>query len=150
MKTIKLFLALVGVCFLCSCSVFMAATQPDKKELAILKPGVHQFVIRSEFGVPVWQGEEDGAPVDLFKFKQGYSKWTKAGRALFHGTADLFTFGIWEIVGTPIEVFESGKDATVKVYYDRELKAHRMVIQVGTDENVIAASEPERTHVPVF
>jgi hypothetical protein len=143
MKTIKLFLALVCVCFLCSCSVFMAATQPDKKDLAILKPGVHQSVIRSEFGVPVWQGEEDGAPVDLFSFKQGYSKWAKAGRALFHGTADLFTIGIWEIVGTPIEVFESGKDSTVKVFYDRELRAQGMIIQVGTETNVIASSERE-------
>lgn len=142
-KTINFILALVCVCFLCSCSVFMAATQPEKKDLAIFKPGVHQSVIRAEFGVPVWQGEEDGAPVDLFSFKQGYSKWAKAGRAVLHGTADLFTIGIWEIVGTPLEVFESRKDTSIKVYYDRELKAQRMIIQVGTEENVIAASELE-------
>jgi hypothetical protein len=126
MKLAKLFLVLSAITLICSCSVYMAANQPSKKDLNVLKEGIHQSAVRAELGQPVWSGEEDGCPCDLYRFKQGYSKGSKAARAIFHGVADVFTLGLWEVVGTPTELIASGTDVTVKVFYDRDLKVQRV------------------------
>ena len=126
MNLSKLLLVSVFGCLICSCSVFMAAHQPGKKDLTILKEGVHQSVVRAEFGQPVWTGEENGCPVELYKFRQGYSTGAKVGRAAFHGVADVFTLGLWEVVGTPVEAIATGTDVTVRVFYDKDLKILRV------------------------
>ncbi len=56
----------------------------------------------------------------MFAFTQGYSKGTRAGRAFFHGVADVFTLGLWEVVGTPIELTATGTEMKVRVTYDEE------------------------------
>jgi uncharacterized protein YgiM (DUF1202 family) len=145
MKLTKLFFVLVAIFFICSCSVYMAANQPAKKDMTVLKEGIHQSVVRAELGQPVWSGEEDGCPCDLYKFKQGYSKGSKAGRAIFHGLADVFTLGLWEVVGTPVELIASGTDVTVKVFYDKDLK----VLRVQTlEEGKSKEPEPGKTPEP--
>ena len=37
---------------------------------------------------------------------------------MFHGVADVFTLGLWEVVGTPVEMIANGDQVTVKVFYD--------------------------------
>jgi len=137
MNKMKLIFILIPAFSLCSCSVFMAAHQPDKKNLNFLKPGVHQSAVRAELGRPVWSGEENGFQVDLFKFIQGYSKEAKVGRVLFHGVADLLTFGIWEIAGTPIELMESGTDTSIRIIYDQSLRIQEVEIHPKGKINVI-------------
>jgi outer membrane protein assembly factor BamE (lipoprotein component of BamABCDE complex) len=110
-------LALVG---LMGCSVYMASTQPDKKNLDVLKAGTPRSQVIAELGTPTWAGERDGSKVDVFAFKQGYSTGAKVGRALFHGVADIFTVGLWEAVGTPTEMIASGTDMKLEVAYDKE------------------------------
>ncbi len=44
----------------------------------------------------------------------------KAARAFFHGAADVFTFGLWEVIGTPGEAIFSGSKMKVEVVYDAE------------------------------
>jgi len=126
MKLTKLFFVLVGTSLIWSCSVYMAANQPSKKDMTVLQEGIHQSVVRAELGQPVWSGVEDGCQCDLYKFKQGYSKGSKAGRAIFHGVADVLTLGLWEVVGTPVELVASGTDVTAKVFYDKDLKVVRV------------------------
>jgi len=142
MNRMKLTFLLIPAFFLCSCSVFMAAHQPDKKNLNFLKPGVHQSVVREELGRPVWSGEENGFQVDLFKFIQGYSKEAKVGRVLFHGVADLLTLGIWEIAGTPIELMESGTDTSLRITYDQSLRIQEVEIHQKGKINVIDPGNP--------
>jgi hypothetical protein len=36
----------------------------------------------------------------------------KAGRALVHGAADVATFGLWDVVGTPTGAIFSGDEIT--------------------------------------
>jgi len=143
MKLPKILVILMLTCFICSCSVYMAANQPAKKDMTVLKEGIHQSLVRAELGQPVWSGEEDGCPCDLYKFKQGYSKGSKAGRAIFHGLADIFTLGLWEVVGTPVELIASGTDVTAKVFYDKDLK----VLRVHTFEEG-KSKEPESGKTP--
>lgn len=143
MKLTKPFFVLVVIFFICSCSVYMAANQPSKKDMTVLKEGIHQSMVRAELGQPVWSGEEDGCQCDLYKFKQGYSKGSKAGRAIFHGVADVLTLGLWEVVGTPVELIASGTDVTAKVFYDKDLK----VVRVQTFEEK-KSKEPEPSKSP--
>jgi len=151
MKLTKLSFVLAAIFFICSCSVYMAANQPAKKDMTVLKEGIHQSAVRAEMGQPVWSGVEDGCPCDLFKFKQGYSKGLKAGRAIFHGLADVFTLGLWEVVGTPVELIASGTDTTVKVFYDKDLKVVRVQTLEGgksKEPEPGKTSEPEKTPEP--
>jgi hypothetical protein len=103
---------------LTGCSVFMAAQLPDKKDLNVLKPGVPRSVVVAEMGAPSSYGELEGTRTEVYKFKQGYSAPNKISRAVFHGTADLFTWGLWEVVATPTEYCFSGTDTIVMVSYD--------------------------------
>lgn len=115
LNSIVLIFIVVG---LSSCSVYMAAHQPSQKDMTILKPGIHQSVVRTEFGAPVWSGKENDQNIEIYRFVQGYSQGAKTGRAVFHGAADVLTLGLWEVVGTPVESIASGDQYTVKVFYD--------------------------------
>jgi hypothetical protein len=108
------------------CAVVKATQQPDKKDLSILNPGVPRTHLIAELGPPVWSEEREGVLTDVFAFKQGYSKPVKAGRAFAHGAADVFTFGLWEVVGVPVETLADGTEVQVEVRYD----PHRIVESV--------------------
>jgi hypothetical protein len=100
------------------CSVYMAAKQPDAKDLSVLKAGTHRGRVIAELGAPVWSGDKDGEKTDVFVFKHGYGAAARTGRAVFHGTADVFTLGLWEVVSTPTEAYFSGSDVKIEVAYD--------------------------------
>lgn len=101
------------------CSVYMAATQPSRKDLSVLQVGASRGRIIAEFGAPV-ASEHDvsGARIEHYRFTQGFSAPLKAGRAVFHGAADVLTIGLWEIVGTPTEAVWDGTDYLLQVTYD--------------------------------
>ena len=103
---------------LTGCSVFMAAQLPDKKDLNVLKPGVPRSVVIAEMGAPSSYEELQGTRTEVYKFKQGYSTPNKISRAVFHGTADVITCGLWEVVATPGEYYFSGTETIVMVSYD--------------------------------
>ncbi len=100
------------------CSVVMATKQPHKKNLSVLDEGTPRNKVIAELGAPILTEEKDGNKVDTFAFVQGYSKGSRTGRAIFHGIADVFTLGLWEVVGTPIESIASGTDMKLEVVYD--------------------------------
>jgi hypothetical protein len=63
-----------------------------------------------------------GRKYEIFKFVQRYSTGAKAGRALAHGAADVATFGLWDVVGTPTEAIFSGDEMAYEVSYDQDNK----------------------------
>ena len=115
---------IVGITFLTTsgCAVVMATRQPNKKNLRVLDQGTLRTHVIAELGAPSWTGEKEGKKVDVFTFRQGYSTGAKAGRAFVHGAADVFTLGLWEVVGTPVESVASGTDVKVEVTYDENDK----------------------------
>jgi len=117
--------------FLCAalsgCSVFMAANQPDLRDLSVLTAGTRRQAIIAELGQPVTSRLVGMNRVDLFTFTQGYSKEAKVGRAFAHGTLDVATGGVWEIAGTPTEAVFSGKKLSYEVTYDRLDRVLRVV-----------------------
>ncbi|NBQ69203.1 MAG: hypothetical protein EBU46_10340 [Nitrosomonadaceae bacterium] len=100
------------------CSVFMAAKQPEKKDVSLLKEGTSRAMLISEFGAPLISEYRDGKRFEIFKFTQGYSTGAKVSRAFLHGAADVVTLGLWELVGTPAEITFSGDDMAFQVRYD--------------------------------
>ena len=77
---------------------------------------------------------KDGKREDIFYVKQGYSTGAKAGRAIFHGVADVFTLGLWEVVGTPVEAVASGTDVKVAVFYDSSDKVETIETYSGKEK----------------
>lgn len=116
------------------CSVFMAAKQPDKKDLNCLAAGTPRNVVLTELGQPVQSDTKNGKRVDSFSFVQGYSKEAKVGRALFHGAADVFTLGLWEVIGTPTEAIFDGTKMACQVTYDESDKVENVVWLKGKEE----------------
>ncbi|MDA8089855.1 MAG: hypothetical protein M0Z61_06505 [Nitrospiraceae bacterium] len=121
MKNLGLVLAVLCVMiFINGCSVFLAARQPDKKDLSVCDIGTSRSLVLSEFGKPLYSSKDGDYNYDIFAFVQGYSRGTRTGRALFHGVADVFTLGLWETVGTPIEIAASGTKMRIKITYDKD------------------------------
>jgi outer membrane protein assembly factor BamE (lipoprotein component of BamABCDE complex) len=100
------------------CAALKATQQPGKKDLNVLSEGMPRTHVIAELGAPIWSDERDGDIVDVFAFKQGYTKTVKAGRALVHGAADVATFGLWEVVGIPAEMLADGTEIRVEVHYE--------------------------------
>lgn len=110
------------------CSVFMAAKQPDKKNVELFRVGTPRSVLLGEFGAPAVTEIRDGKKYEIFKFVQGYSTGAKAGRALFHGAADVMTLGLWEVVGTPTEAIFSGEEMAFEVSYDEDDQVDQITV----------------------
>ncbi len=117
------------------CAAYKATQQPDKKNVGVLAPGTQRSRVLAELGAPLWSEERDGERVDLFAFKQGYRKSTKAARALVHGAGDVLTGGLWEVVGIPAESLADGSDVKVEVTYDENRRVKTVDCIEG--ENVI-------------
>ncbi|SDP82704.1 hypothetical protein [Desulforhopalus singaporensis] len=126
---VKPFLALIVTALLSSCSVYMAADQPDKKDIDLFKVGIPRSLLVAEFGLPtVSEVRDEGKKYEIYAFTQGYSTGAKAGRAVFHGAADILTFGLWEVVGTPTESIFDGTQMAYEVRYDKNDKIDQVVI----------------------
>jgi len=120
MNKIVLLTVIIAITFICSgCSVFMAAKQPDLKNEELFRVGTPRSSLLAEFGNPISsETNGDGDKCEIFKFVQGYSTGAKVGRAMGHGVADVFTLGLWEVVGTPTEGAFSGDEKCYEVVYD--------------------------------
>jgi outer membrane protein assembly factor BamE (lipoprotein component of BamABCDE complex) len=105
----------------------MAAKQPSKKNLDVMSVGTPRSLVLAEFGQPTVTETREGKKVDVFSFVQGYSKGAKTGRAVFHGVADVFTFGLWEVVGTPTEAVFDGTKVTYEITYDENNRVEKVV-----------------------
>ncbi len=101
------------------CSVVMAAKQPGKKDLSVLKPGTSRGIVLAELGQPTATEMQNGTRVDIFSFVQGYDKVNKGVRTAGHAVADVFTLGLWEVVGTPTEMIFDGDKVAYQVKYNR-------------------------------
>jgi len=108
------------------CSVFMAGKQPDLKNEDLFRVGTPRSALLAEFGNPISSEVRDGKRCEIFKFVQGYSTGAKAGRAVFHGVADVLTLGVWEVIGTPTEGVFSGDEKSYEVMYDENDRIYQV------------------------
>ncbi|SMF16553.1 Beta-barrel assembly machine subunit BamE [Desulfovibrio gilichinskyi] len=129
LKAIFLLLLLGMSLSVSGCSVYMAANQPDGKEMSMIIEGQPRSVMLGEFGQPVSTVKRADGSVeyDVFSFVDGYSGGAKAGRALFHGVADVFTCGLWEVVGTPVESVADGNKMSYKILYNEHEEVQTII-----------------------
>ena len=106
------------LCGLTACSAYLAARQPVEKDLEVLTRGTPRALVLAELGRPVASSLANLKRVDYFKFTQGYSKGNRAARVLGHSAANVLTLGIWDVAGTPAEIYFNGTEETIKVTYD--------------------------------
>jgi hypothetical protein len=130
------------------CSVVMAVRQPPKKDLGVLQPGNPRALVLAEFGAPIHSETRDGKKVDVFAFVQGYGKAAKAGRAIFHSAADLFTLGLWEAVGTPTEMAFDGNKTVYEVVYGADDRVEQAAPLSKLRSQIQAAPAIVETEVP--
>ena len=126
-KALRPLCAALSLVLLSGCSVFMAANQPDKKDLSVLTAGTPRARLLEEFGQPVSSRLQGEKRIDLFSFVQGYSKEAKVGRAFGHGVGDIATGGLWEFAGTSAETVFDGKKLSFEVTYNRSDFVERVV-----------------------
>jgi hypothetical protein len=126
-KVLRALCTALPLLLLSGCSVFMAANQPDKKDLSVLTAGTPRARLLEEFGQPVSSRLQGEKRIDLFSFVQGYSKEAKVGRAFGHGVGDIATVGLWEFAGTSAETVFDGKKLSFEVTYNRSDFVERVV-----------------------
>ena len=129
MKQIVPSLALLGLALAAAgCSVAMAAHQPSRKDVGLFSHGVPRNLVVGEVGAPVASEMKAGKRVDVYSFTQGYSKAARVSRTIGHGAADVFTLGLWEVVGTPTEAAFDGKNLVYEVTYDASDRIEHVVV----------------------
>lgn len=100
-----------------SCSVYMAAAGDEEPNLSNVHRGASRGEVELSLGHPTAVSvAEDGSTIATYQYTIGNKP--SVGRAVGHGVLDVLTFGIWEVVGTPIEAFNQGDVKNVTVTYD--------------------------------
>ena len=101
-----------------SCSVNMAASGKMKPNLDKVKVGDTRDFVIQQLGKPAVVKEDESSPSDVFYFKSGMPLFRYC-RAFIYAALDVGTFGLWELLGMPLEGFIQNKDS-VTVTYDKD------------------------------
>ena len=137
MKTCYSSFSILLVCLLVSgCSVGMAMSGQEQKDTSILFPGAPRQVVIAKLGPPETSvKDKDGNYVDSYVIVKGNAPST--GRAVAHGALDVVTLGLWEVVGTPMEMGAGREDVSrVIIYYDatEKIRDLQKIAVDGKDE----------------
>ncbi len=113
---------LICVVFLSGCAVGMAASGTKNLDTSMLSTGVQREHVILKMGPPETSTiDEEGNYIETYLIVEGNEP--SPGRAIMHDMLDSATYGLWEIIGTPIELIagmESHSRATI--YYDSNKK----------------------------
>jgi len=134
MKELRLFHMIVVIClFLQGCSVGMAMSGKEQKDTSILFPGSPRQVVIAKLGPPETSTKDkNGNYVDSYLIVKGNAPST--GRAVAHGALDVLTLGLWEIVGTPLEMGAGREDVSrIIIQYDADEKI-KEIQKIGVSE----------------
>jgi hypothetical protein len=111
-------MALGLMMLLSACSVGMALSGNENPDLGAIRVGASRGEVELHLGSPVKSTSlPDGRRADIYAYEIGNEP--SAGRAIGHGVMDVMTFGLWEVLGTPIEGVQ-GERYHATITYDRE------------------------------
>ncbi len=106
---------LVSAPLLSGCSVGMAAAGTEDPNLAVCKAGSTRLDIERELGGPRDTTQlDDGSLECVYEYEVGNEP--SAGRAVMHGGMDVLTLGLWEVIGTPLELAQGDKFEMTVIY----------------------------------
>ena len=116
-----------------ACSVGMAAAGKEDPNVRSIDIGSTMLEIERELGKPKTSRLlDDGGRESVYEYELGNEPST--GRAVLHGGLDILTFGIWEVVGTPIEA-TMGDQYELTVIYGPDDKARSLTTKKLTKES---------------
>jgi len=116
--SLLMMLVLVGS----GCSVGMALSGTEERDTSVFYNGAERSFVQAKVGLPdVSIQDKDGIWIDTYLIVKGNEP--SAGRAIGHGVMDVLTLGLWEVVGTPIELAAGMEDKNrFVIYYDENQK----------------------------
>jgi hypothetical protein len=119
-RCVKGLAAIVVVGLVSAGSVGMALSGNEEPDLGAIKVGTSRGEVQMQLGSPKHSLTlDDGRRTDLYEYEIGNEP--SAGRAIGHGAMDVLTFGLWEVVGAPIEGVQ-GERYQATITYDRDDK----------------------------
>jgi hypothetical protein len=95
----------------------MALKGSPDTNVSSLKIGAARQEMLFNMGEPIKTKADSNKQTDYFKTSRGNQP--SVGRAAFHIVMDLLTFGIWEVIGVPMEAMGSSS-TTIQVDYEDE------------------------------
>ena len=111
-------IVLVGTILLSGCSVFMASKKEGVSIDELSQCRTRSCVI-SKGAVPTkTEKNEQGETIEDYTVQ---ARTGSTARAVMHGVLDVFTLGIWEVAGTPIEGAKGEKKHySIRIIYDKD------------------------------
>lgn len=101
-----------------------------KGDPAMFKVGADRTVIESTFGSPSLMTSLDGNKTKvIYKIDpDAHTSDAKAAAVAGHVIMDILTFGLWEAVGTPLELAAQDKFTSYVLVYNTEQKVESVEI----------------------
>lgn len=123
------------------CSVGMAMSGKETKDTSVLAVGASRDTVIARLGPPqTTVTDSDGTLIDSWDIVKGNQP--SAGRALAHGAMDVLTWGLWEVVGTPVELAAGQEKHTIyTVRYDADSNIKNMSVS----DHVTQSSPSKKT-----
>ncbi len=124
-SVVKSTLTLISLLFLGGCAVAMSASRSTSKgDPAMMQVGADRAVIESTFGAPnMTAGLDDGKTKVIYKIDpDAHSAGGRGAAVAGHVVADVLTLGLWEMVGTPIELAAQDKYTNYILVYGQDNK----------------------------
>lgn len=107
-KFLKVILLVCTLSIFTSCSAVMAASGKRQSNISTLQKGDNKAMVMAKIGhSPLRVAENGNKAVEIYEIEKGNEP--SIGRAMAHGTLDIFTLGLWELIGTPLEATNGEK-----------------------------------------
>lgn len=115
----------VAIALLSGCSVAMSAKRSTYQgDPSIIQTGADRMQIENTFGSPDMTASlNDGESKVIYKIDpNAHKEGTRNAAVAGHVVADVLTLGLWEIVGTPLELAAQDEFTTYIIVYDENNK----------------------------
>lgn len=114
------FLYIIILFSISGCSVGMAMSGKEDPNFGAFRVGSTRGEVELQLGSPINSVTiPEGKRVDVYEYEIGNKP--SAGRAIGHGVMDILTFGLWEVIGSPIEG-SIGEKKKLTITYDKNDK----------------------------
>lgn len=131
MKLGVVFSLLLTCAVLSGCSVAMSANRSAYKgDPSVIHVGAERGVIESALGPPNLTADiSEGKTKVIYALDlNAHKKLTRNAAVVGHVAADILTFGLWEIAGTPLEVSAQSKFTNYIIIYGSDNKVQSLEV----------------------
>jgi hypothetical protein len=118
--SIRIFSWLILAILVAGCSVGMALYGHSEPDLRNIQVGKDRQEVESYLGKPVKTKTDEWRTIAVYKYQVGNEP--APARAGMHAILDVGTLGLWEFIGTPIELIK-GSTRRLTVIYGPDDKA---------------------------